>query len=228
MLLRKILWVLLTAVTFFFVFTLDRIYLFAKAGVFQSSNAPLLKTVLLGARFDLREVGILAAAMLLLGLIPLFNPFKSKFGRKFWLVLLSVFSVVTIFLDIADALHFDYLLQRLNANILNFVPEGSSSTQMLWQSYPVVKLSLLLLCSCALLVYCHVLILNTAGKSKLALPKKWGIASWATVFLLSDLCIFGRVDQYPLRWSDAFSLGDSKMSQLALNPLPEFYQFTQF
>src|SRR6476620_11083599 len=40
--------------------------------------------------------------------------------------------------------------------------------------------------------------------------------------------IFGRINQYPLRWSDAFQLGDDYKAQLALNPFESFFNTLKY
>ena len=47
-------------------------------------------------------------------------------------------------------------------------------------------------------------------------------------FLLLGLGIFGRIGQYPLRWSDAFALGSDYKANLALNPLESFFSSLKF
>ncbi len=45
---------------------------------------------------------------------------------------------------------------------------------------------------------------------------------------LASVSTFGRVGQYPLRWSDAFSLGDDFKGNAALNPFQSFFSSLQF
>src|SRR5690606_39215339 len=50
-----------------------------------------------------------------------------------------------------------------------------------------------------------------------------------TIFtLLLALGIFGRINQYPLRWSDAFALDDDFKANLSLNPVQSFLSTLQF
>ncbi|HRP17906.1 MAG TPA: LTA synthase family protein, partial [Ginsengibacter sp.] len=46
--------------------------------------------------------------------------------------------------------------------------------------------------------------------------------------LLLALGIFGRFGQYPLRWSDAFSLKDDFKANLALNPIQSFFSTLEY
>jgi len=58
---------------------------------------------------------------------------------------------------------------------------------------------------------------------------KWSKVGWGIgFFLLCALGIFGRIGQYPLRWSDAFALGNDYQSQIALNPMQSFFSSLNF
>ena len=46
--------------------------------------------------------------------------------------------------------------------------------------------------------------------------------------LLLGVGIFGRLNQYPLRWSDAFSFDDDFKANLSLNPVQSFLSTLQF
>jgi phosphoglycerol transferase MdoB-like AlkP superfamily enzyme len=58
--------------------------------------------------------------------------------------------------------------------------------------------------------------------------KRINIPIGVLFFILCAIGIFGRVGQYPLRWSDAFSLGNDNASQLALNPFQSFFSTLNF
>jgi hypothetical protein len=52
---------------------------------------------------------------------------------------------------------------------------------------------------------------------------------WFVVsFLFLGLAVFGRIGQYPLRWSDAFSLGSDYQANLSLNPFQSFFSSLKF
>jgi phosphoglycerol transferase MdoB-like AlkP superfamily enzyme len=60
-------------------------------------------------------------------------------------------------------------------------------------------------------------------------PRKAVRVIWFVATLLFCLvCIFGRLGQYPLRWSDAFSLHHAASGQLALNPIESFINTLDF
>jgi phosphoglycerol transferase MdoB-like AlkP superfamily enzyme len=184
--------------------------------------------LLLGARYDLREICILSAAMLLLPLFPFLDPFRSKSGRRIWIVLFSIISVLTVFLYVCDVLHFDYLGQRLNASVLNFIPEGGTSALMVWQTYPVLRILLIIAVISCLTVFILIRIIDRTATRVGSWNKLGNIAVGIAVFIVSGAIIWGKINQYPLRWSDAFGLGDSRLAQLALNPYQSFFSSFSF
>src|SRR5690606_2376612 len=54
------------------------------------------------------------------------------------------------------------------------------------------------------------------------------LVSFIVVFLVCGFFIFGRFNQYPLRWSDAFALGSDYKANLALNPFESFLNSLKF
>lgn len=225
---KKLQWILLTAATYFILFSLGRLYLFATSGHLSGITAGLPRAFVLGARYDLREIGILSAAMLLLSMFPFLNPFRSKAARKIWIILFSIISILTVFIFVADVLHFDYLRQRLNASVLNFIPEGSTSVLMVWQTYPVIRILLVIAAVSCVVIFTLIRIIDRIARQETYWGKSYNIVSGIALFVASAVAIYGKMGQYPLRWSDAFSLGDSRLSQLAINPYQSFFSSFAF
>lgn len=225
---QKIRWILLTCLLFLIIMSLDRVFLLFSSGYLQGIHKNLSGAFWLGLRYDLREIGILAVLMLLFSLIPTLNPFRSVPGKKFWMALLSLLSVAAISFYVIDALHFDYLAQRLNSSVLNFIPEGQTSIGMVWQTYPVIRLLLLIAALSWLAIFFISKIYKRAATQIKPMGRPGIIITHIAFVLVAAFCIFGRIDQYPLRWSDAFGLGDSRLSQLALNPFQSFFSSLSF
>jgi len=225
---KKIRWILLTLLVYFFVMTAGRLFLLFTSGYLHGINKNIFNALWLGTRYDLRELGILTVLMLFIPLIPFLDPFKTSSAKKFWIGLLSLLSVLVVFMYVIDALHFDYLAQRLNASIMNFIPEGSTSALMVWQTYPVIKILLLITLLSTVIIFFIKRVLKITGRQTATVNKRSNIVTHVILFLLAALCVFGRIGQYPLRWSDAFELGDSRLSQLALNPIQSFFSSMSF
>src|SRR5688500_13374785 len=67
---------------------------------------------------------------------------------------------------------------------------------------------------------------NRKDSDPVTKPKR--VVSFLVLFLLLGLAIFGRFNQYPLRWSDAFALGSDYKANLALNPFESFFNTLKF
>lgn len=184
-------------------------------------------TFVLGLRYDLRIVAVIGLSMLLLCLLPFLNPFKNRTAKKAWVFILSLIFLIFLLTYITDFYYYDYLQQRLNATIVNFLPDLSISFAMVKQTYPVFTISLLLVVLMALYAWLQHKLLTKIIASSAPTTKRQRWYFVGTGLVLAAL-IFGRLGQYPLRWSDAFSLGDDFKGNTALNPFQSFFSSLKF
>jgi glucan phosphoethanolaminetransferase (alkaline phosphatase superfamily) len=182
----------------------------------------LIPSFLLGLRFDVRMVCVLMLLMLVLGSIHPLNPFHSKAARTGWNIFFGILVFGLVLFYFIDFAHYAYLTQRLNASVLNYLEDAGISMSMVWQSYPVIKLLFALLLISLLILWIRKIIFRRMESSQSVKTIGKRIAWFAILFILFGLGIFGRINQYPLRWSDAFQLGDDYKAQLALNPFESF------
>ncbi len=184
-------------------------------------------TFVLGLRYDARVVAVIGLSMLLLCILPFLNPFKTKAAQKFWVLLLSMVFLIFLLAYITDFYYYDYLQQRLNAAIVNFLPDLGISFTMVKETYPIFTI---VLCILALMVaygWAQHKILSKIIASSAPVTKRQRWYFVLTGLLLAAL-VFGRLGQYPLRWSDAFSLGDDFKGNTALNPFQSFLSSLKF
>ena len=182
---------------------------------------------IMGLRYDARVVCIIGLVMMLLCAFPFLNPFKNYTAKKFWNILLPLVFILIIFVLAVDYYHFDYLHQRLNATVLNYLQDAGISFNMMWQSYPLLKISM------AVLLF---LILARFGFDKLlahyqqqdSFYKRKGRLLYVISFFIFGGFIFGKIGQFPLRWSDAYILSDDFKANLALNPFQSFISTLNF
>ncbi len=181
----------------------------------------------MGLRFDAKFASIIGLGILILCAFPFLHPFKNVKASKFWnIVLPIVFIILFIFLG-ADYFHYDYLHQRLNASVLNYVEDASISLSMMWETYPVIKILIALIVLAVLTWFiCSRLLLHY--QVQYSFYNRRGVAKYFLFFLILAACTFGKFSQYPLRWSDAFTLSDTFKGDLALNPLQSFFSTLKF
>jgi phosphoglycerol transferase MdoB-like AlkP superfamily enzyme len=166
--------------------------------------------------------------LLVIGSIRPLNPFESSRAKKTWFWILGLAAFLFSFFYVIDFAHYSYLSQRLNASVLNYLEDAGISLQMVWQSYPVIKLLLLLTVSTILILLAIRFFYKRTSVRPVVVKRNNLIIAFIISFLVFVVGIFGRIGQYPLRWSDAFSLGNESKAYLSLNPLQSFFSTLKF
>ena len=156
------------------------------------------------------------------------NPFENNLSRVIFKIYFFVISLLLVLMYIIDFQHFDYLHERLNAGIINYAADARISMNMVWQTYPVISLIILIIV-CTTILYWLInrwfrKVQQTAFRDHVVLKF---LISFVFAILLG-LGIFGRLNQYPLRWSDAFSFNDNFKANLSLNPVQSFLSTLKF
>ncbi len=182
---------------------------------------------LLGFRFDLKMVCILMGVILLAGMLTPMDPFRSKTGRLvcFWIVAIAAF--ILCFFYVLDFAYYSYLSQRLSASVLNYLQDAGISLDMVWQTYPVVRLILLLVIGTFLIFQAVRFVFKRIARKPEKRARRRAIFV-AVALVLIALGVFGNLGQFPLRWSDAFALGSDYRANLALNPFQSFFSSLKF
>jgi phosphoglycerol transferase MdoB-like AlkP superfamily enzyme len=225
---KLIRWILWTGLIFLVLFTLMRLGLFILSNQQSYGLSKLGGAFFLGLRYDLRMISILLVVMLILGSIPALHPFTSKSGKKFWMIILGIATLFVLFFFSVDFAHYAYLEQRLNASVLNYLEDARISMGMVWQSYPLIRMVLGVLLVAALLIWLFNRMHRRVSKETFTGSKRSRILSFIVCFLVCGFFIFGRFNQYPLRWSDAFAQGSDYKAYLALNPFESFFSTLKF
>jgi len=199
--------------------------------VFKSDDVPVRKlwpVFLMGLHYDARIVCILLLPLLLIGSIRRCNPFESVLSKRVIIWLVGIFAFVFCLAYSVDYFHFRYLSERLNAQILNYLDDENISLEMVWQSYPVVWMMIAILCFTAGILWVIGKFYQTVAASHVEIRRRNKVGWSLSCGLLFAIAIFGRVGQYPLRWSDAFSLGDDFEANMSLNPFQSFFSTLKF
>ena len=179
----------------------------------------------LGIKYDLQFSLLLSLPILLLGWIPLLHPVFNTVGRRIW-TSYAVFTVFFIFIFHASNFgYYAYLAQSIDATALRFLQNPLISATMVWQTYPVIWGSLILI-GLVWGYYKTLKAFNQRIDASQRLKVKWkgktGIVI-ITIFVVF-LGLLGKISYYPLRWSDAFfSSTHTFTAYLASNPVMYFY-----
>lgn len=221
-------WMLWTGLILFLLFTLMRLGLYFFYNKQGNSFSELSDAFFLGLRYDLRTISLLLLCMLLIGSLPGLHPYTAQRGRRFWIIFLSIVVLLFLFLFVIDFAHYAYLVQRLNASVLNYLEDAGISLHMVWQSYPVIRLVLGLVAASWMVMWFIRRAYRRVKNRPAPVSQRNRVVSFIVTFLVLGFFIFGRFDQYPLRWSDAFALGNDYKANLALNPFESFFNTLKF
>ena len=211
--------VFMTLMRFLFYFSFNN-----QGNGFKSLGA----TFFLGLRFDLRAACLLVLPMFILGQFSKLDPFKSNRARKGWMVYWVICMLGLVLFYEIDVAHYAYLSQRLNASALNYLQDAGISKNMIWESYPVVRLLLLLLVITFLMTWVIRLGFRFINKNAIVTKRINRFVEFPILLLTIVILVFGKINQYPMRWSDAFGLGNDYKANLALNPFESFFNTLKF
>jgi phosphoglycerol transferase MdoB-like AlkP superfamily enzyme len=221
-----------TAILLLTLALLRLVFLFGFSGIDlrTTDSAALLTTLGVGLRFDLRLALLIMLPMALLCYLPVWNMLGSRLVRGIGKVYLAVMLLAVGLVYVLDFGHYNYLGTRINATVLRFAGDTDISTTMLWQSYPVVWITLGWLGGCAV-VLLALSSLERATLARRATPISWKSAVLGTtvIIVLLFFGVMGRVSNInilnpiPLRWSDAFFSGDRQLAAVGLNPVIYLY-----
>jgi len=229
---KTIFWNTITGFCFLILMTLLRIVFLFRFTAPVGNEASLKSAFVLGFRYDLRYVAITMLLILLLSFIKPINPFNSQRGKKLAVFIWIIFSLFLIVFYATDFIHYAYVHQRLNASILSYLDNAAISLQMMWQSYPILLIIAIIALSLWLLYTLIQLTYKIALKSEASGNKLNHILVNVIFFFILVYSIIGNVvysgGQYPLRWSDAYSLGSDFNANLALNPMQSFFSTLNF
>jgi phosphoglycerol transferase MdoB-like AlkP superfamily enzyme len=191
----------------------------------------VLRTLGIGLRFDLRLALLLMLPVGLLLALPKLR--LARFRAVRWLMrgYLGLAIAALGLLYIIDFGHYAYLGVRLNATVLRFAGDAQTSVGMLWQTYPVVGITLAWFAGVTLWLYALLRLERATLDRPLTRPVGVlpALGGAALVGVLVFFGLLGRTaalnleNPVPLRWSDAFYSGNSQVAAVGLNPALFFY-----
>lgn len=214
---------------FIFSFVFRLIFFFTLVNTDAISSNEISTAFLFGIRFDVKLAILTCFPLALLILIVNHSFFKRRIYKTIattYLVL--AYLTLTVFYLI-DFGYYSYLYTRLDAASLRFLSNLKISTQLLWESYPVLKgaigLIVLILLTRFMARYHYA---KVANKIVYPISKKIKAIYFITIFLLLSFGIYGSITHYPLRWSQAFFSKNNTINQFALNPVLNFFDSFAF
>ena len=179
----------------------------------------LFKALLIGIKFDLRLAVILCFPQIILSVLPYINITNSTLNKNISKIYNYTSIVILLLFYSVDFGHYSYLGRRVDVSVLRFLENPQISAQMIWESYPVLLILILL----SFIFFGFKLLFELSytklltNQNIIAIRKKIFIINISGLIILFSL--WGTFKQYPLRWSDAFFSNNPFISALGLNPL---------
>ncbi len=187
--------------------------------IFSKMN---LKALYIGIKFDARLSALITLPLLFFSFLPYLNSRKSEFGKKIWISYLSILIGIIVFLYSVDFGVYSYVQSRLNATLINELENLDISLKMVIQTYPVIIVIPLIIIGS--FFYSKLLRKLISIFERSFVPNKIvSVLSHTFLIIFLIIVIYGRLSQFPLRWSDAFFTPDNFLSSLSLNPILYLY-----
>jgi len=207
-----------TLVVFLSFFSLYRLALLV-ANIQEFKDIPLsiiLQSFVVGLRFDL-SVSLYALSLLFVLNYFFFFFNKENWLRLFNLVYLTLVLFVFVFLSVVEIEFYKYFHTRLNIYVFNIEKNPGFVTKMIWESYPVIPLLLIVLLI-TLVGFFIFRKITFSRKVKTAPPPIFKLLSFVVFGILMFIGIRGTLSKKtPLRWGHAFFSTYNACNKLALN-----------
>jgi phosphoglycerol transferase MdoB-like AlkP superfamily enzyme len=202
-------------------FTLLRLIFYFTFASDIGNRLEVTKAFYLGLKFDTRVLLVLLLIPALGMLIPSLNPFRSKKAQAYWTTYGTFCFAFAMLFYVVDFAYYSYLGLRANATILMFLENPEISAEMVWQTYPVIKIILGVVCLTILFSWAQWKILQKCDLPQTRGGRRWLQGSVVTILFLSG--IYGKFSAYPLRWSEAYFSTNSFVTSLGMNPIHYFF-----
>ena len=221
---KTVQWIVRIFLIYLIIFTAFRV---ATVIFFKPKNIPFLEltpSFWLGLKYDLRWISIILFPIAFLSAYKRFSPFYSNRLKKIWTTYLAITTLLVLFFYGADFGQFAYINARLNADALIFAEDPKESLQMVWQSYPIVwillSLGIAVFAINRMFAKIHMGVEDSnANIHKFDYRRRWRLAC----ILILSWFMYGFLTLKPLDFLRAFSLNEEFKSNLALNPLQNFF-----
>ncbi|MCB0385170.1 MAG: sulfatase-like hydrolase/transferase, partial [Bdellovibrionales bacterium] len=203
---------------------------------FRSGEAPLsdlAQAFYLGLKFDTRVTLVFLLVPAVGMLFSALNPFRRTQVIPWWTTWYSLCFLGSVFFYAFDFAYYSYLGLRVNATVLHFLENPIISAQMVWQTYPVVSILLVLIIATTVFSWWTKRLIErvveargdsttpSASPGRLPHWRSWA-KGFAVVFLILA-GLYGKVSAYPLRWSEAYFSTNTFVASLGMNPIHYFF-----
>ncbi|MFH0883407.1 MAG: sulfatase-like hydrolase/transferase [bacterium] len=184
----------------------------------------LLKSFLVGLRFDLTVTGYIIAPVALFGMLPWIGWSSSRVMRWIGRTWMIVFGSIAMFAGIVDMEFFGQFNSRLNHIVFGWTDTPLLSLKIVWEAAPIVPYVVAWMILAGFFAYALIKLERLLDSPRREpLWRSGGIYLLVLATLL--LMIRGRIsEKAPINWSVAYFSGYNFANQLALNSAYTFVQ----
>lgn len=228
---------LLSHITLFFLFRLILLY-FVYPQI--TDHDAIFHGLYIGLKFDMRYVVFLTLLPCLCLLVPFLERLivNNSFFRSLVCFLQSLGFFAILLVYVIDICVYFYLNQRVDLTLLDLLKETDIGFTMVWQSYPVVWISLAFLVILVSYFYFWNKIYKAHSPARIyrrrfvSLGRKDDEISLGSALFLRFCTLillfilgYGQISSnlFPLRWSNAYFSIDKNIPLIALNPMQNLY-----
>lgn len=175
---------------------------------------------MLGLRFDLRIALLVALPLLILPQFKKLHWQNTDRARRVWLQICTGLFFLVLLTYATDIGYYAYLQSRVNFRIFEYLKNPLISLGMVFQSYNVALWGAVLIAfTWTGYQFLNKFILTSHTPPLPPLTRRQRAIQTTLLLFLIVLGLYGRVGQYPLRWSEAVFSQNMFISSLALNPI---------
>ena len=218
---RRINFIFRNILTFFLLLIIFRIsfFLFFNSTSESYTFLTLIKAIFIGIKFDLRLAVMISLPHFILSVIPYVNLTNSYLVKQLSKIYNYIAIIFLLLFYSVDFGHYSYLGRRVDISVIGFLENPSISSQMIWESYPVILILFILSLVFVAFKYLFELTYKILIRNQQVISIRKRILLVCINSLIILFSLWGTIKQYPLRWSDAFFTNNSFISALGLNPL---------
>lgn len=201
-----------------------------------TEKAHIPHALYIGLKFDARMAVFMTLPLAFCLLWPRLERAVSRKGpsaaRRVLCLVTGIMAAGAMLIHIFDFGFFFYLHQHIDMGAKVFLEDPSESVRMVWQSYPVILITLAFAAATALYVWLFSRFLRRHVPCPIR-PKSGGEGcsrKWRALVTVSSLVMlfivgYGQISSnfFPLRWSNAYFSADKNIALLAVNPIQNLY-----
>ena len=219
-----------TSILFMFLYAfLHRIvFYFFFSQLENASSSEIYKALIFGIRFDIKLAVLTTFPIAILIFIINNKFFNKKVYKKISTIYFTLTYLVITLFYLFDFGYYTYLNTRLDATSLRFFNDLKISAQVLIESYPIIKGSVILIIFIFIIYKLKASLYKKLAPHNKTLSKKVKAFYIILPFLLMSFGVYNSFTHYPLRWSQAFFSKENTVNQFALNPVLYFFDSFAF